>query len=147
MKKIVGVFALLTALLGFVSCGSTYYVGTASYDKNKEENFEIPSHADGNLLLKRESKYAASAVPVFIYLDGKYIGKIGSGDYWQGNIPEGEHEIESVLPATAWSDPQLLEVYKAKRVDKLQVTISNSEKTVLWIRLQGRKATLTKMQQ
>lgn len=144
MKKLIGFAALLCAMFAFASCGSTYYVGTANYDKNKEENFEIPSHADGNLLLKRESRYRGCAVPAFIYLDGKYIGKIGSGDYWQGYVEEGEHEFATVASG---GKPQLLESYKPKQIDKLKVVISNSETTVLWIHIQGSKFVIKKMPQ
>ena len=111
------------------------------------ENFEIPGDSEGNLLLKRASNYNACAVDTFIYLDGKYIGKIGNGDYWQGNVPEGEHEIETVLSPGFHAAPKLLETYKASQIDRLQISVRDSETTVLWIRVKGSKFTLTKMSQ
>lgn len=147
MKKQLFHILLLCVIFTFVSCGTTYYVGTADYGKTKIENFEIPGDSEGNLLLKRASNYNACAVDTFIYLDGKYIGKIGNGDYWQGNVPEGEHEIETVLSPGFHAAPKLLETYKTSQIDRLQISVRDSETTVLWIRVKGSKFTLTKMSQ
>lgn len=144
MKKIFG-FAVILAAMLFCSCGSTnYQTGLDKYSPSNSEDFSIPSTEDGNLLIKRNFKASELVANIPVFLDGEYIGLIKAGKYWQGNIPEGAHEI-AVAAGSHGSTVNQYSSYSKNDISKVKVTISNEKTTIIWVKMDGFKAKAQEM--
>ena len=138
-------FALILGAFVLASCSSTNYkTGTKGYSRSNASDFTLPFENEGNLLLKRNFNSKELLASTAFFLDGEYLGTLGLGKYWQGNITAGEHQIAAVR-VTKGSSVNQLSSYSGDLVSKVKVTVSDDKMTILWVKLDGLGITLQEM--
>ena len=88
--KIFVVISLLLILSGCVSAPPSVTILDVG---PKELPATIDNEIVGKIVVVRISSFFAVLVDYSIYIDGKYICSIGSGEYTELYLPQGEHSI------------------------------------------------------